>query len=166
LEAAWHAAVGIDTTTTQIVSSFIFSPPYTGNGDHHDLVPAALAFTPDGAGRYAIGVDIYGAPGVIEGETGILWTPAGKLTLSDLPSDIAIAEVPHACAPPAVTPTCAGDCNGDGVTTVDEVVRGVAIALGDKPLSSCPASDPNHDGIVAVSDLVQAVKSVLQGCGP
>ena len=30
---------------------------------------------------------------------------------------------------------CLGDCNGDGVVTIDELVLGVDIALGDQPIS-------------------------------
>ena len=36
--------------------------------------------------------------------------------------------------------TCPGDCNGDGVVTVPEVVTVVNIALGSLPLSACPAA--------------------------
>jgi len=41
----------------------------------------------------------------------------------------------------AATARCAGDCNGDGQVTVDEVVTAVSIARGDATLSRCPAAD-------------------------
>ena len=30
---------------------------------------------------------------------------------------------------------CVGDCNGDGMVSVDEMVEGVRISLGEAPLS-------------------------------
>jgi pseudomonalisin len=59
---------------------------------------------------------------------------------------------------------CAGDCNGDGVVTVDEVMTGVNIALGATPASQCPGLDANGDAIVTVDELLQAVDHVLNGC--
>ena len=38
---------------------------------------------------------------------------------------------------------CVGDCNGDGMVSVDEMVEGVRISLGEAPLSQCPAFDAN-----------------------
>jgi hypothetical protein len=35
-------------------------------------------------------------------------------------------------------PTCVGDCDDDGTVTVDEIVKGVNIALGELPLDQCP----------------------------
>ena len=60
--------------------------------------------------------------------------------------------------------TCAGDCNGDGVVTVPEVVTVDNIALGSLPLSACPAADANGDGSVGVGDAVLAVQAALDGC--
>lgn len=58
---------------------------------------------------------------------------------------------------------CPGDCNGDGVTTVDELLVGVNIALGNLPSSAC-AVDVNTDGMVTVDELLKAVSSALAGC--
>jgi pseudomonalisin len=63
-----------------------------------------------------------------------------------------------------VAAACAGDCNGDGVITIDEVVTGVDIALGVAPLSQCSGLDANGDGLVTVDELLQAVRRVLNGC--
>jgi hypothetical protein len=65
------------------------------------------------------------------------------------------------CAPP---PSCAGDCNGDGTVTVNELITAVNIALGNAPVSTCPAVDTNGDGTVTVNELIQAVNSALNGC--
>ena len=57
-----------------------------------------------------------------------------------------------------------GDCNGDGVVMVDEIIKAVNIALGNAPMSSCPAA--SSDGAeVTIADLIQAVGSGLQGNG-
>src|SRR5258708_414699 len=56
------------------------------------------------------------------------------------------------CAPTAGAEACRGDCNGDGMVTVDELVTGVNIALDIQPLATCAAMDVNGDGQVTVGD--------------
>ena len=62
------------------------------------------------------------------------------------------------------TPPCVGDCNGDGVIAVNEVVTGVNIALGSALLSTCAAFDDNGDGMVGINELIASVGGVLNGC--
>lgn len=62
------------------------------------------------------------------------------------------------------TEDCVGDCSGDGMVSIDELVRGVNIALGRSPLAECPAFDRDGNGIVSVAELVRAVNSALRGC--
>ncbi len=59
---------------------------------------------------------------------------------------------------------CIGDCDGGGTVTVDELIRGVNIALGSLPVSMCRAADANGDGAVVVNELILAVNSALNGC--
>jgi hypothetical protein len=59
---------------------------------------------------------------------------------------------------------CPGDCNGDGAVTINELVVGVAIGLGNAPVSRCPAFDRNADGTVAIAELIAAVDADLGGC--
>jgi len=59
---------------------------------------------------------------------------------------------------------CPGDCSGDARVTVDELVRGVRIAMGDLAVGSCPSLDRNLDEVVSVSELVVAVGVALDGC--
>ena len=59
---------------------------------------------------------------------------------------------------------CAGDCNGDGTVSVNELVLAVDIALGALPAADCQAVDTNGDGAVSISELVAAVNSALNGC--
>jgi DNA-binding beta-propeller fold protein YncE len=57
--------------------------------------------------------------------------------------------------------TPVGDCGGDGLVTVDELIAGVRIALGEDTAERCPAFDPEGDGVVDVSVLVAAVNVAL-----
>ena len=60
--------------------------------------------------------------------------------------------------------TCTGDCNGDGMVTINELILGVNIALGSQPIGNCPAFDANGDGMVTINELIQAVTNALNGC--
>lgn len=59
---------------------------------------------------------------------------------------------------------CAGDCDGNGVVSIAELIRAVNIALGIADLSTCQAADRNGDGNVAINELIAAVNSALLGC--
>lgn len=60
--------------------------------------------------------------------------------------------------------SCACDCDGDEVVTVNEVVMGMNIALGMAPMEMCEAADPLSDGSVSVGDLVLGVSALINGC--
>jgi hypothetical protein len=59
---------------------------------------------------------------------------------------------------------CVGDCNGDGMVGVDELIEGVRISLGEASLSQCPAFDATPDGQLRIDELVLAVSAALDGC--
>jgi len=59
---------------------------------------------------------------------------------------------------------CPGDCNGDGSVAIDELIRAVAIALGQTPVSACSGLDTNADGAIEVAEIVSAVGGALNGC--
>ncbi len=59
---------------------------------------------------------------------------------------------------------CAGDCSGDGEVTVNELVLGVNIALGNASIEQCSSFDVNSDAEVTVTELIGAVNSALNGC--
>lgn len=65
-------------------------------------------------------------------------------------------------ARPAIA--CTGDCDGDDVVSISELVQGVNMALGSGDPSGCPAFDANADQAVTIEELVAAVTSALQGC--
>jgi hypothetical protein len=54
-----------------------------------------------------------------------------------------------------------GDCNGDGRVTIDEMIVGVRIALGDAPPATCAAFDSDGDGAVSIAELITAVGAAL-----
>jgi hypothetical protein len=65
---------------------------------------------------------------------------------------------------PAPGQACSGDCNGDGTVAIDELVRGVGIALGSSGLDACPAFDTSADDAVSIAELIAAVDAALTGC--
>jgi hypothetical protein len=64
--------------------------------------------------------------------------------------------------PPAIS--CVGDCDGSGDVTIDELIRGVNIALGTAGLDTCPEFDADHSGTVSVDEIILAVNNALLGC--
>jgi hypothetical protein len=59
---------------------------------------------------------------------------------------------------------CIGDCNGDGLVDIDELITGIGIALGRFPPHSCWGIDGNADGTVSVAELVDGVSNALDDC--
>lgn len=62
---------------------------------------------------------------------------------------------------PTPAPSFAGDCDGNGVVTIDELVRGVAIALETMNADACLPADVDGDGAVSVDELILAVNAAL-----
>jgi len=62
--------------------------------------------------------------------------------------------------------TCAGDCDGSGTVDIAELVRGVTIALGSRPLGDCLEFDRSGNGGVEINELVAAVSNALCACRP
>lgn len=59
---------------------------------------------------------------------------------------------------------CSGDCDADGTITIDELIVGVNIALGNRPVDDCLSLDPNGDGAVTINELIAAVSNAVNGC--
>ena len=66
--------------------------------------------------------------------------------------------------PSPTPPACVGDCNGNRVVTVDELIKGVNIALDIFTVSQCRALDRNGSGEVTINELTAAVNAALDGC--
>ena len=58
----------------------------------------------------------------------------------------------------AAAQVCVGDCNGNRVVAINELVTGVNIALNSQSVDVCPAVDRNNSRTVSVDELVVAVK--------
>lgn len=59
---------------------------------------------------------------------------------------------------------CPGDCGGSGRVSVNNLIRGVNIALGNAPAGDCAAFDRNADQRVSVNELIAGVNAALNGC--
>lgn len=59
---------------------------------------------------------------------------------------------------------CTGDCDGNGEVAINELLRGVNIALGAQALDECAVFDVTADGAVQIGELLTAVNASLAGC--
>lgn len=69
-----------------------------------------------------------------------------------------------AAMPLRAAASCAGDCDGGGSVSVDELVRAVGLALGAPGTPACAAADGDGDGVVRIAELIAAVAAALDGC--
>ena len=66
--------------------------------------------------------------------------------------------------------SCAGDCNGNGQVSVDEVITlvnitfGSVCTVGGAQVSTCTAGDLNGDQQITIDEIVVAVNKALNGC--
>jgi hypothetical protein len=86
-------------------------------------------------------------------------------------ADIAITSDPMTPTPVATataTPTapasCAGDCDGSGAVTVNEIVTLVAIALEQSPMDSCAVGNTDGNQLISIDEVLTAVNRALTGC--
>ena len=96
----------------------------------------------------------------------VIWPGGARTRLTDVAPAalIELHEPDPGATPTPAPPECAGDCSGDFVVTVDEIVRAVAIALGAQDVGRCRAADPSGDGDVTVEEIVSAIAAALGGC--
>ncbi len=59
---------------------------------------------------------------------------------------------------------CVGDCGGDGTVTIDDLIKGVNLALGNTGGDPCPSFDLNDDGMVTVDEIIKGVNAALSSC--
>jgi len=73
--------------------------------------------------------------------------------------------MPSETSTPTATPQpCVGDCDGNLVVSLPELVRCLKIANGDLAVNACSPCDGNADGIVDLGELVRALKNANAGC--
>ncbi len=95
-------------------------------------------------------------PGFSQCCTCATFTPTGTATPT--------GTLPTATATPTATASarvCCGDCNGDGIATLEELRSCLENPFGP---GSCSACDCNHDGIVTTDEVVTVVNNILNGC--
>jgi hypothetical protein len=97
--------------------------------------------------------------------------PPPTATRTATPTATRTPTIPGTAVTPGESPTttpqrtaCVGDCGADGSVTVDELITGVNIALGNAGLEQCAAFDSSGDGTVTVDELIAAVNVALGGC--
>jgi hypothetical protein len=100
-------------------------------------------------------------------------TPTGESTPTATVIEIPTATPsPTGTTTPSPSPTatsvpdevCVGDCDRNGCITINELITGVSIALGRKPIEDCLPFNPNWDERVAINELVQGVDNALHAC--
>jgi cysteine-rich repeat protein len=70
-----------------------------------------------------------------------------------------------ALAPARLSARCVGDCDGDGMVELNEVITGVGIALDSRDLADCAAFDSDDSSSVDVTELIGGVDNSLNdGC--
>jgi hypothetical protein len=77
------------------------------------------------------------------------------------------APLPTPTPGPSPTPTrngCAGDCDGNSILTIHEVVMIVNIALGIGRIDSCKAADTDLDKTVTINEIVRAIDNAIDSC--
>jgi photosystem II stability/assembly factor-like uncharacterized protein len=82
----------------------------------------------------------------------------------EVPTPIATATPIPTSTPTMVPIACAGDCNGNGTVTINELILAVGITLGRNDLSACAAVDTSGNGTVTINELIAAVNRSLNGC--
>lgn len=97
------------------------------------------------------------------------FTPSPTPTITPTPTrTFTPTATPRTSGTPTATPTggpgCPGDCDGSGMVSIAEIIRGVNIALGNALLSTCPAFDLDGNGEVSVNEIIAGVNRAQNGC--
>ncbi len=104
-----------------------------------------------------------GPPGVeVGGRSRVCGAGWNSLLGAALVAGVMLFPTPDAAQ---TTEPCVGDCNGNLEVTVEELVTGVNLALGDELPAPCAAFDRSGDGRVTIDELVEAVANALSDCG-
>ncbi len=91
-------------------------------------------------------------------------TPTATPTITDTPT---VTPTPTETGTPTNTPTpapCFGDCNFDGRIAINELILGVNMALGLRPIEDCSTFDATGDGMISIGELVTAGRGNIRGC--
>jgi YVTN family beta-propeller protein len=161
----------IDATTYTITGT-LPTDPYGGPGS---LTPLSIALNESGTRAYVTELPYNGFNLSTSGQLQVIDTSTTTIVdtvpVGNRPFGVAVGPAnPPFSPPPTATPTptptkvCAGDCDGNQLVTVDEIMRCVNIALGAVQLTECPGCDVDTDGAVTVDEILAAVNNALAGC--
>ena len=125
---------------------------------------ALLVRTPHASGmtitEFPIPTADSGVNFITAGKDGTLWfTDSGTNQIgriSEIGQTPIATHAPTATSMPTATAApilCVGDCDGNGMVEINNLILGVNIALGAQPVSACPAFS-NADGMVDITQLV------------
>jgi hypothetical protein len=90
-------------------------------------------------------------------------TPTRSAPITSSQTATATVTPPANATPTATGAACTGDCGGTGSVSISDLITGVNIALGNLPVSACPAFE-NADGQVDIAQLIRGVDKALNGC--
>lgn len=60
--------------------------------------------------------------------------------------------------------TCGGDCDGDGIVSITELVKVLMVAGGEVGLDACPSADLNGDQSITIEEIRSIVGHAASGC--
>ncbi|MBI3785611.1 MAG: hypothetical protein HY270_19635 [Deltaproteobacteria bacterium] len=94
-------------------------------------------------------------------------SPTATLPPTEIPSPTETIRPTSTAGPTAthtVMPPCAGDCDGNGEVTIDELLVLVNIALETREIGACTPGDTNGDGAITIEEILLAVNRALGSC--
>lgn len=86
------------------------------------------------------------------------WTPIPGATATPTPTETSTS-TPFPAVSTATPRGCVGDCDDSGAVNINEIIAGVAVALGTSTAAPCAAFLD-----FSISELVRAVANALEGC--
>ncbi len=113
-------------------------------------------------GTYSL---LTGCTAAANGTLALQSSPSGTVrgTATATSTREAASRTPTPTATATATPGVSGDCDGNGLVAVDEIVAMVSIGLSTRPLDRCPAADRNGDGRVTVDEILRGISAALYG---
>lgn len=147
-------SIAVAGTTTIITGAHLFAVAlFTAAGQpdtrFHGFGKATLRIGPDGD-------DVAQA---------VVFQEPNQLTVGGYSSVFGVRQFALAAfeTPPA-QPACAGDCNGDGAVSVNELLTMVNISLDNVAVSACEVGDLNRDTHITIDEILAAIDAALAGC--
>lgn len=153
------------TETLAVSLSFAPSPPFVDGLS--GTASAEVSLPPEWVDDHLIRC-IPEGPGPVHGEIIVTAPGCPAIAIALACAGIAVTPSPRPTVTPTPTSTpvvCAGDCDGDWQVTIEELLRGIGMALGLASVEPCAAfAGCNEPGCVTIADLVRAVAAALGAC--